>query len=70
MIRHIFSAITILSLAIPLSARVSADTVRLKEHVFYLASEALLGRGFGTAQGREAAMYIACLLYTSDAADE
>jgi aminopeptidase YwaD len=55
---QIFSAALLLA-SVPATAHFTGDTVRLKEHVYYLASEALLGRGFGTSQGREAAEYIA-----------
>lgn len=35
-----------------------ADTTRMKDIVYYLASDELLGRGFGTEQGALAAAYI------------
>ncbi|RPI44336.1 MAG: M28 family peptidase, partial [Bacteroidetes bacterium] len=56
---QILPAILFLSLAFPVTARPYADTSLLKEHVYFLASDALLGRGFGSSQGREAAGYIA-----------
>lgn len=52
-------ATTVLLITIPLSAQFSTEADRLKEHVHFLASDAMLGRGFGTGQGKEAAGYIA-----------
>jgi len=59
MIKPFLAALTIFSVSFPLSAQFSTEADRLKEHVNFLASDALLGRGFGTSQGREAAGYIA-----------
>jgi len=44
---------------VSLSAQFSTSPELLKQHVFYLASDSLLGRGFGTEQGLEASDYIA-----------
>lgn len=43
----------------PLSAQFTTTAEQLEEHVFILASDSLLGRGFGTPQGLKAAHYIA-----------
>ena len=55
--------ILLLSLAIHLAATLAAQFTtspeQLKEHVSILASDSLLGRGFGTPQGLQAACYIA-----------
>jgi len=45
--------------AAPLAAQFSTTAEQMKEHVYILASDSLLGRGFGTPQGRKAAHYIA-----------
>ncbi len=42
-----------------LSGQFTATPAPLKSHVYYLASDSLLGRGFGTPQGAQAAQYIA-----------
>ena len=46
-------------LSLPLAAQREPSPDRLHEHVSILASDSLLGRGFGTVQGAEAALYIA-----------
>ncbi len=46
-------------LTLSASAQFSTSPELLKQHVFYLASDSLLGRGFGTEQGRKASDYIA-----------
>jgi len=42
-----------------LSFAQQVDSNMLKDHVYYLASDSLMGRGFGTEGGRMAAKYIA-----------
>ncbi len=42
-----------------LAAQFTTKPEQVKEHVWILASDSLLGRGFGTPQGLEAARYIA-----------
>lgn len=46
-------------MAANLSAQFTTSSEDVKEHVFFLASDSLLGRGFGTPQGLKAAHYIA-----------
>ncbi len=46
-------------MAANLSAQFTTSSEQVKEHVFVLASDSLLGRGFGTPQGLKAAHYIA-----------
>ena len=41
-----------------LSFAQQVDSNMLKDHVYYLASDSLMGRGFGTEGGRMAAKYI------------
>jgi len=48
-----------ISLAFPLSAQFSTSAEKLQHHVYTLAADSLLGRGFGTPQGQAAAHYIA-----------
>lgn len=48
-----------LALTLQASAQFTTPPENLKEHVFILASDTLLGRGFGTPQGLKAAHYIA-----------
>lgn len=48
-----------LSISLSLSAQFTTTPEALKTHVSFLASDALLGRGFGSPQGLEAARYIA-----------
>lgn len=57
--RRILILAAIISLAAPLSAQFTSTPEQLKEHVYILASDSLLGRGFGTPQGLKAAHYIA-----------
>ncbi|MGW8316616.1 MAG: M28 family peptidase [Bacteroidales bacterium] len=45
--------------SLPLAAQQDPSPDSLHEHVSILASDSLLGRGFGTVQGMEAALYIA-----------
>ena len=47
------------SIAFSVSAQFSTSAGKLKHHVHTLAADSLLGRGFGTPQGRVAAQYIA-----------
>ncbi|MEN8155931.1 MAG: M28 family peptidase [Bacteroidota bacterium] len=49
----------ILGLFVPLAAQFNTTPEQLKEHVYILASDSLLGRGFGTPQGLQVAKYIA-----------
>jgi len=48
-----------LALATSLNAQFNTSPEQVKEHVYILASDSLLGRGFGTPQGLVAASYIA-----------
>lgn len=50
---------TILTLSVTISAQFSTNSSQLREHVGILASDSLLGRGFGSPQGVKAALYIA-----------
>lgn len=59
MFRRILFLAVIISLVAPLSAQFTSTPEQLKEHVYILASDSLLGRGFGTPQGLKAAHYIA-----------
>ncbi|MFO7933975.1 MAG: hypothetical protein R6U78_07830 [Bacteroidales bacterium] len=56
--KHLFIALAF-GLILPLSSQVNNPAGRLKAHVHTLAADSLLGRGFGTPQGRTAARYIA-----------
>jgi hypothetical protein len=47
------------SLLLPVHAQSQITSDQLQQHVAILASDSLLGRGFGTDQGAEAASYIA-----------
>ena len=47
------------ALAADLTAQFTTTPDQVKEHVYILASDSLLGRGFGTPQGLKAALYIA-----------
>lgn len=49
----------LIALAIPLTAQFTTPPETLERHVYTLASDSLLGRGFGTRQGSKAAQYIA-----------
>ena len=49
----------LIAVAIPLTAQFSTPVENLEKHVYTLASDSLLGRGFGTEQGVKAAEYIA-----------
>lgn len=49
----------LLLITIPVRAQLNPDPEKLMEHVSVLASDTLLGRGFGTEQGAAAARYIA-----------
>jgi hypothetical protein len=52
-------AFSILLVAISLNVTgQQIDTAMLKKHIYYLASDSLMGRGFGTKGGRMAADYI------------
>ena len=59
MCKKILVLAAIITLAAPLSAQFTSTPEQLKEHVYILASDSLLGRGFGTPQGLKAAHYIA-----------
>ena len=47
------------SLLLPVHSQSQITSYQLQQHVAILASDSLLGRGFGTDQGAEAASYIA-----------
>ena len=47
------------AMALQLSGQFNSEASTLKKHVNILASDSLLGRGFGTPQGYLAAQYIA-----------
>lgn len=49
----------IINLSVPLAAQFNTPIASLKKHVYTLASDSLLGRGFGSEQGAQAASYIA-----------
>ncbi|MCK5135724.1 MAG: M28 family peptidase [Bacteroidales bacterium] len=49
----------LIALSIPLTAQFSTTAEQLENHVYTLASDSLLGRGFGTEQGVTARNYIA-----------
>jgi hypothetical protein len=51
--------LTVCSLILQVSAQFTTSVSNLENHVFTLASDSLLGRGFGTPQGSMAATYIA-----------
>jgi aminopeptidase YwaD len=51
--------ILFLLISLPAFNQFSTSPQSLETHVYYLASDELLGRGFGTPQGKEAAAYIA-----------
>jgi len=51
--------LALLTLVFQLSAQFSTPASDLEKHVLTLASDSLLGRGFGTPQGSSAAAYIA-----------
>jgi len=57
--RRILILAVIIGISAPLSAQFTSTPEQLKEHVYILASDSLLGRGFGTPQGLKAAHYIA-----------
>ena len=57
-LRQILPLIFII-LAVSLAAQPSTSPGQLSRHVYFLASDSLLGRGFGTPQGLQAARYIA-----------
>ena len=48
-----------IALSFPLFAQFNTPAGQLEKHVYTLASDSLLGRGFGTEQGSKAAIYIA-----------
>ena len=48
----------IFALSLPLFAQFNTLSEQLEKHVYTLASDSLLGRGFGTQQGKAAAKYI------------
>jgi len=48
-----------IALSFPVFAQFNVSSEHLEKHVFTLASDSLLGRGFGTEQGAKAATYIA-----------
>lgn len=57
--KNYFLPLAILLLSLPLHAQFSTPAPALEKHVATLASDSLLGRGFGTEQGMKAARYIA-----------
>lgn len=54
----IISTFLLLSLLVPVLQAQNADSLRLKNAVTYLASDALMGRGFGSEGGRRASLYV------------
>lgn len=59
MLKKQFLLALAVSIASPLSAQFATSAEKLEKQVCILASDSLLGRGFGTQQGRSAARYIA-----------
>ncbi len=59
MCKKILVLAAVFAMVSPLSAQFTSTPEQLKEHVYILASDSLLGRGFGTPQGLKAAHYIA-----------
>jgi len=59
MSRKILPLTAALLVSLSLTAQFNTHAEALKTHVSFLASDALLGRGFGTPQGLESAHYIA-----------
>jgi len=59
MCKRSFLPILILLISIPAFNQYNTSPQSLEKHVHYLASDQLLGRGFGTPQGKIAAEYIA-----------
>ena len=59
MIKRFLLSASILFFAILGHAQLHPSPEKLQQHVAILASDSLLGRGFGTTQGAEAAAYIA-----------
>ena len=59
MYRRTLLLATVIAVALPLSAQFNTTAEQMKSHVHILASDSLLGRGFGTPQGLEAAHFIA-----------
>jgi len=57
--RRFFPAAVLALCAVALNAQFATTPEQVREHVEYLASDELLGRGFGTPQGLKAARYIA-----------
>lgn len=59
MLKNSIFLATLLSLSVPLFGQFSTTAEQLEKHVYTLASDSLLGRGFGTEQGAQARKYIA-----------
>ena len=59
MIKILTLPVVLLALSIQAFGQFSTPSESLEKHVSFLASDQLLGRGFGTPQGKEAAEYIA-----------
>ncbi len=59
MVKRVVFLYTVFTISLPSAAQPEISTERLEQHVFTLASDSLLGRGFGTEQGSTAARYIA-----------
>ena len=59
MYRRCLLLTAVIVLAAPLSAQFNTTAAQMETHVHILASDSLLGRGFGTPQGLQAAHYIA-----------
>lgn len=59
MLKRIHLMAGVIALSVSLCAQFTTTPEQVKEHVYILASDSLLGRGFGTPQGLMAAEYIA-----------
>ena len=59
MIKNLTLPVILLVLSIQAFGQFNTPSESLEKHVHFLASDLLLGRGFGTPQGKEAAEYIA-----------
>lgn len=59
MFRRLFLPAILITISFSAYAQFSTSAQNLEKHVYTLASDSLLGRGFGTEQGQKAARYIA-----------